>query len=223
MAHFPRSSTQHFDGRSIACPDCDLLQREPASGEDRGLDCARCGATLSRGIVHSPELTASFAVAAAMMFCIGLSHPLMTLEAQGVVNTLTLFGVAASLHESGMSLLAVLVALTIVVLPGIELVLLLYVSLPLARGHVPPNFARAWRWLDAIRPWALLEVVMLGALVSIGRLQSIGHLTLGAAFWSLAVMTLLLAMLDSVFDARSFWRRVEGLDAAAGDTNAARS
>jgi uncharacterized paraquat-inducible protein A len=57
----------------------------------------------------------------------------------------------------------------------------------------------------------MLEVLMLGVLVSIGRLETVAYLALGAAFWSLAAMMLLFALVDSIFEPREAWERADAL------------
>jgi paraquat-inducible protein A len=210
--HSSSDSTPHSAGRLLACPECDLLQREPAPAIALGTaDCLRCGATLLRVAPRSLELCTAFSIAATALFCVGNAFPVMRLQLQARENSATLFDMAAALHGAGMSSVAALILATVVVTPALELAALLYILVPLALGRVPAQLGFATRLLQAVKPWAMLEVLMLGVLVSIGRLEKVAYLTLGAAFWSLAAMMLLFALIDSIFEPREAWQRADAL------------
>ena len=81
----------------IACRECDLLQREVTPPLHGTAQCARCGAELFRNKPASLEHTLAFLMAAAIFFLIANAFPLLTLEAQGVRNTTTLFGASQAL------------------------------------------------------------------------------------------------------------------------------
>jgi paraquat-inducible protein A len=145
-------------------------------------------------------------IAAAVLFVVANVFPVMSLELQGRHTSGTLLGLAKALHDAGMTSVAVLVFLTIVVMPGLEILAMLYLLVPLRLGRVPDRFVLVSRTLFAVRPWAMVEVFILAALVSIGRLRSIADLDLGAAFWSLGALMFLLAVTDSIFDEHTLWK-----------------
>jgi len=201
----------------LACPECDLLQLAPARPVRLGtVECVRCGATISRTAPCSLELTLAFAVAAAVAFAIANVFPIMTLELQGRTTSETLLGMSAVLQEAGMASVAALVFVTIVLMPALEIAALLYLLGPLAIGRVPPRMALAARLLAFVKPWAMTEVLLLGALVSIGRLETVARVHLGAAFWSMAALMFLFAIIDSVFDPIEPWSRAEALRQVRG-------
>jgi paraquat-inducible protein A len=175
------------------------------------LQCARCGATLYRTTPHSLEVSLAFTVAAAVVFAVANSFPIMSLELQGRSNSETLIGMSAALQAAGMTSVAVLVFVTIVIMPAVKIAALLYILAPLAIARVPRHLALASWLLGLVKPWAMIEVLLLGALVSIGRLEKVAHLTLGIAFWSMAALMFLFAVIDSVFDSRKVWSRAEAL------------
>lgn len=209
----PRASPKHPGHGLIACPECDLLQRPPAKPCDVGtVDCVRCGAKLECRVPRSLELCTSLSIAAAVMFVIGNVFPLLSMTVQGRTTTATLIGMAAGLQEAGMTSVAALVAVTIVVMPALELAALAYLLAPLVLAErVPPYLRAASQLLELVKPWALIEVLMLGVLVSIGRLEKIGSIVLGGGFWALAAMMLLFALIDSVFELPLVWDRAEEL------------
>jgi len=67
---------------------------------------------------------------------------------------------------------------------------------------------RLLRWLPAIRPWAMIEVFVLGLLVSIQKLSHLAILIPGVALWSFIGLMLLLAAKSATFNARDVWQSV---------------
>ena len=193
----------------IACHECDALQREtplPVGGTAR---CARCGATLYRNTRNCLERTLALTLGAALLFVVANFFPIMGLEVQGVTNATTLFGAVQRLYDQERTAVAGLVLATTIVAPATQLATLIYLLLPLRFNRVPSGFALAFRFIEAIRPWGMIEVFMLGVLVSLVKLAHVASVTPGIALWSFGALMLLLAGGAASFDARDLWHRVE--------------
>lgn len=191
-----------------ACPDCDLLQRSP-SRTRHDIVCVRCGATLYRVVPHALEMTLALMLAAAALYCIALSFPAMTLVMHGREREATLLGMAVAFHEAGMTSVGVLVFVTLVVIPGLRILAMLWQLLPVRLGIVPPGLALLARLNQGVKPWGMVEVFVLAGLVSIGRLEELADLDLHAAFWALGVMMFVMAAADSMFDEHTYWSVIE--------------
>ena len=187
-----------------ACPDCDLLQRNPPETTHTIL-CARCGATLYRIVPHALEMTLALMLAAAALYLLALLYPVMTLNLLGRETEATLLGLAVAFHDGGMPIVGAVVFVTLVLMPGLEIAAMLYQLLPPRFGIVPPGLALVARLRRAAKPWGMVEVFVLGALVSIGRLEQTADLELHAAFWALGVMMFLIALSDTIFDEHTYW------------------
>lgn len=195
----------------IACHECDLLQREaplPRGGVAR---CGRCGAELYRnhpeGLEHALALTAG----AVVLFVVANAFPILGLALEGQVIQTTLFNTVRTLWDQQMKPVAVLVFLTTIAMPALELFAIAYLLLPLRLGRVPPCFAQVFRMLQSVRPWGMVEVFMLGVLVSLVKLAHLAGVVAGIALWSFAALMLVMAAIASVFDARALWARVDAL------------
>jgi paraquat-inducible protein A len=191
----------------IACPDCDLVQQDPACVTACTVRCRRCSATLYRVSPHGLDNALAFTLAAAILFAIANFVPVMSLELQGHRVEATLTGMGWALAGAGMVGVGALVFLTLCLMPGLEILARLYLLAPLRAGRVPAHMARVSRLLDSMRRWAMVEVFVLGAAVSIQRLDEIAQLELGPAFWAIGAVMLLTTATNSVFDTRSLWSR----------------
>ena len=74
-----------------------------------------------------------------------------------------------------------------------------------------PHFAFVFRMHQSVQPWGMIEVFLLGVLVSLVKLAHLAGVVAGIALWSFAALMLLMAAIASVFDARALWARVDAL------------
>ena len=194
-----------------ACGECDALQREvplPARGVAH---CSRCGAELYRHHPAGLDLTLAFVLAATVAFLMALSYPLIELDARGIRTSATLYETAIYLAEWEMSSVALLVLVTTILMPALQLTGMLYMLIPLRFGHVPEHVHVAFRVVNWAQPWAMMEVFLLGALVSLIRLTQVAKIDPGIALFAVGAYVLLIAAAVSSFEPRAVWRRVEEL------------
>lgn len=198
----------------IACGDCDALQREvpvPAGGLAL---CVRCGAELYRDKPDSLGHTLAFVVAAMVMFVVANVHPLMGLDASGIRTSATLFDTARALAEAGMASVALLVFFTVIAVPSIQLATMLYMLVPLRLGEVPRHVHLAYRIVTWAQPWGMVEVFLVGAMVSMVRLTQVAEIEHGIGIYAIGAYVMLIAAAVASFEPRELWRRVDELGPA---------
>jgi len=196
----------------IACHECDLLQREIVLPPGGTACCSRCGAVLHRSKPDSLDRTLAFTVGAAVLFILANVFPVVGLEAQGNRTSTTLFGTVRTLHDQGMTSVAVLVFVTTILMPMLDIGAMLYMLLPIRLGVVPKGLPAMFRLVQTVRPWGMVEVFMLGTLVSLAKLSHIAAVRPGIALWSFGMLMFLVAAAAASFEAHDFWAQV----AAAG-------
>ena len=199
----------HHSAQFIACRYCDLLQREIPLKPGCAASCSRCGAVLYRNATDSIERTLAYTLAAAVLFVVANLFPIFAIEVQGAHSEINLFGAVRSLWDQGMQSIALLVFLTTIVIPALELVMMTYLLLPLKFRHIPAGYTHFLRMMQIVEPWSMVEVFMLGVLVSLVKLTSSFKVIPGVALWSFGCLTLLLASAAASFSARDVWARME--------------
>lgn len=191
----------------IACPECDLLQKAPVLTRDTVARCSRCNMVLYGPADENLDRPLAFTLAATILFVAANTFPIVGLELQGQSSTATLFGTARSLYDQNMTFLGVLVFVTTILVPGLQLGAMLSVLVPLRLGHVPQLLPLALRTLQAVRPWGMIEVFILGLLVSLVKLAGMAKVVPGTGLWSFAGLLLMIAAAVASFDARVIWAR----------------
>jgi paraquat-inducible protein A len=193
----------------IACHECDLLQRETILPPGGTACCRRCGAVLYRNKPDGLDRTLAFTLGAAVLFVLANLNPVVGLDAQGTLVSTTLFGTVRTLHEQDMTSVALLVFVTTLLMPALEIGAMLYLLLPLKLGWVPKNVPVMFRLIHTVRPWGMVEVFMLGTLVSLAKLSHIAAVLPGIALWSFGALMFLLAAAAASFEPRDFWAQVD--------------
>jgi paraquat-inducible protein A len=191
----------------LACPHCDLLQRDVAVPAYALARCVRCRAVLYRPYDENLDRPLAFTLAAAILFVVANVFPIVGLELRGQETVATLTGTARALFEENMPLLGTVVLFTTVVVPAVQLTAMAYVLLPLRLGHAPRYMPLALRALQAVRPWGMVEVFLLGLLVSVAKLAGMATVVPGTGLWSFGLLLLAIAAAVASFDARAAWSR----------------
>jgi len=193
----------------IACHDCDLLQREIPLNPGCTATCRRCGAVLYRNATESIDRTLAYTLSAAAVFVVANVFPLFAIEVQGSISAINLLGAVISLWGQDMQTVSLVVCVTTILVPALELLTMSYLLLPLKFHHVPPGYTFLLRMMRMVEPWGMIEVFMLGVLVSLVKLTSSFKVIPGVALWSFAVLTLLLAAAAASFSTRDIWARLD--------------
>lgn len=194
----------------IVCPSCDLAHRGSADSPGGRLQCARCRAPLQRPENAAIDTAIALAVCAAVLMFLSNVYPLVTMQINGSSRDTTLIGAALGLYAQNYDSLAVLVLLTTVAAPLLQIAALLYVLVPLWYGRRPPGRDSVLRVFTQMRSWRFMEVFLLGALAALVRLAKFAHITPGIALWSCVLLMLCLSELISIASPGQLWRWAEG-------------
>ena len=202
------------DSKLTACHDCDLLMRVRLEGEGRAC-CPRCGALVRRYGAQRQDAELALLLTGVIAFLLANVYPVVTLEAAGARSAATLWQTVVALERQGMLSVAMLVMFTGIVMPSLELGSMLYVRLPLAFGHVPRGFPWLMRLKILTRPWCMVEVFLLGILVSLVKLVSLATVHVGVGLLALFALIMLMAATASRFNPEDLWERYQQCRATA--------
>lgn len=201
--------TNSRSSRYLACPDCDSLFSEPAVGEGERVICPRCGAKLFFCRPNSVHRATAFAFSAAFFLILANVFPFLTLRADYRESEMLLAGSVSGLEQQGFTALAAMVAVFTLAAPTLLIGALLYVLVPLLRDRRLPGAALVCRAIHEARRWNMVEVFLLGVLVSLLKLGKLATLTLGTSFWAFVGLIVCLAAAISAIDHRELWLKLE--------------
>jgi paraquat-inducible protein A len=180
-----------------ACEECDIVYRKREIACDELARCPRCGAVVERGHKLGLEGQLALSVAALMVFMMANSFPIITLDLRGVHSEATMAGALIETWNLQQRLVAAIAGFTAVLAPLLVILLRLYVAGSLAASRVPAGFGVAMQALRYSTRWSMVEVFMLGTLVSIVRVAGLASVIPGIGIFSFGVLTLLLASIEA--------------------------
>lgn len=192
----------------IACRECGQLQRETELPPGGAASCCRCGALLYRNHAGSLDRPLALLLAAAIVFVLANAFPIVGIEAQGNRIATTLYGAVQTLWREEMHLIAGLVLFTAILAPAFELGITLAVLVLLYVGAPWRGLPWLLRLVLALEPWSMIEVFMLGVLVSVAKLSHSATIVPGIALWAYAALMVLLAAATAAMNPHALWDRM---------------
>jgi paraquat-inducible protein A len=192
----------------IICEQCDTVHRAQPLKPRQSARCVRCGALLYRHSRLSLQAMLAVTLASLIVFVIANGYPIVTLESHGERSQTTLLGAVLAADDAGIGAVAVAAAAMVFLFPLLQMLLFVYVLLPLVQRRVPRGFGFAMHLLRHIEPWSMVEVFVLGVLVAVVKLGGLATVIPQPGLWAFAALTVLLTVLNG-FDARALWDAAE--------------
>jgi len=192
-----------------ACHECDLLQvlPDPHHGLMR-VQCSRCGAELHQHHAQEHEKPLALMLAVTILFILANSFPIIGIESAGLEQSATILGAGESLWKEHMKLVAGLVLFTTLIAPGLEILALTTILACLQFRWRPPGLRTLMRIAVRSRPWSMVEVFVMGVLVSVVKLSHLATIYTGIALWSYGILILLFAGAMSMLNPQALWGEI---------------
>ena len=192
----------------IACPHCDLLEVIPPLPPRGKARCPRCGKIVAVSKPDSLNRTLALTVAAAIAYIVANIWPMMGLMAVGRTSRTTVIGAVEQMWRQGEPITAVLVGFCVVLAPAVQIGFMLVLLLAVRRSPAPEWAGELLRWFEFHQPWAMVEVMMLGVLVSLVKIADLATVIPDVGMFSLGALIFLFAGITAAFDPEKVWERV---------------
>lgn len=199
------TTTNRISDTLLACPTCDALYERSTAQK---LVCARC-----HRVLVAPERRAGLwqvliALATAGLIYGAITLPFLTINRFWMTNDATLIETALA-FEGPLLILSLAVLALVLLLPALRLALTLYVLGPLVIGATAlPGARTAFRWAEALRPWSMAEIFIIGCGVALIKIVAMAEVTFGPAFYMFAAAVVLLWVQDIMLCRHSLWEAI---------------
>jgi paraquat-inducible protein A len=198
----------------IGCQGCDLLVDVAGMPEGGRANCPRCGHFLARYRSDAVTRALAYCISAAIALVIANCFAFLSMGAAGLQTTMTLPETAIMLYRYGMPDLAILVGGFILVLPALALFLIFAICVPLTLGYAAPWLVDCARILFTLNEWSMVEVFLIGVVVSLVKLSQMADVQLGYSFWAYVAFSIFFTLAVSTLDRFHCWQRIEAVCAA---------
>jgi paraquat-inducible protein A len=188
----------------IICEHCDSVYQKVSLAKHQKTLCTRCGGVLQRynGLTVEQRLALTFT--ALMLWLFANFYPVMSISLKGLKNSATLWDSVLALSLGPITFIAMVAAIAMIIAPIFQLLLLIWVLVFALVGQRSPGFKLCMRWLEALRPWSMLEVCLLGAMVAVIKLAGLLDVLPGIGLFALAALSLMMIRIAGR-DIRELW------------------
>ena len=199
----------------IACHGCDLLVSVATLKHGESASCPRCGGFLTRYRRDAYSRVLAFTTAGLILLILANSYMFLSFSASGLDSVMTLAQTPGALWEHGMPEVAALVAAFIIVIPAAILLMLLILCLALNQGRYYPWLIPVAKGIFLGQNWAMVEVFIIGVIVSLVKIAAMATVVLGISFWAYAGFSICFTLAVAGLDRYQCWEKIEALGARA--------
>ncbi|MBM9513963.1 paraquat-inducible protein A [Desulfogranum marinum] len=193
----------------IACHGCDLVHALSDIPIGKTAYCSRCGSILYRPKRDSINRSLAFTLAGAILFFIANTCPFLGFKIGSKIRETTLASGIHQLYQQDMFIIASLVLFTVVLVPLLHILCMLYILIPLRFNRNPLYLANVFRLYLVLKPWGMLEIFMLGILVSAIKLVKMATIIPGTALYAFLALVFVLSAMTVTLDGHVVWKSID--------------
>lgn len=193
-----------------ACHECDLLmRREPVPLGQKSV-CPRCGYELEIHRPHMVRRAMALVMTALLLYIPANFMPIMHISILGQVSTDTVWSGVQGLYNSSMKGVGVLVFFCSMVIPLAKLLSQLFVLISLRFKVFRQQGMLVFRGYQHLREWGMLEVYLMGILVSIVKLIGMAELHVGLGLACFVALLFTQIWLEVTMSHHQVWGELSG-------------
>jgi len=193
----------------IICQECDLLVQLPLPLAASSFKCPRCSSPIAGHTAGGLAKPFAAVIAGLLFFWPANFLPILQLNILGIESTHTMIGAVQAMADSGMVPVALMVLFCSVLAPLCEFLLLAMVLAQVAIGRNIGTLPTLFRFYTRLDSWTMLEVYMIGLLVSVAKLLSMASVIPDVGLICFIGMMLASIATKINLDHHWVWRRIE--------------
>jgi paraquat-inducible protein A len=144
------------------------------------------------------------------MFVLANAFTFMSFSAKGVGQEMTFLQSITTLVDEGYLFLGAVLSLTLIGLPLVYMGSIMLVLWRIDKDLHSNALRSLGRLLSRIKPWLMVDVFLVGVLISLVKLMGMADIKMGLSFWAFVGYTLLLIKMISSLDQMWLWQRLFG-------------
>lgn len=193
----------------VSCDTCGLVQTVDRLPPGSVAECIRCGSFIAaRSSARSLEVTAALSLAALVLYVPANIYPILRMEFYGAHSDSTIWDGVVSLAQSNQWVVAAIVFMASLVVPLVKLagLFFLVMSSIVRRGRRLRWRSNLYRFIDAVGPWAMLDVFLLAVLVSLVKLGQLATVVPGPGLFAFTGVVVFTMLASASFDPKIIWQ-----------------
>ncbi|MBL0711450.1 MAG: paraquat-inducible protein A [Colwellia sp.] len=193
----------------IACQQCDALYDKPELKQGQRVQCVRCGNTMAERKVDSIERSFYWSLAGLLLLIPAVFLPIMGVTLAGQYHHASLIDCIVVLIDRGFFMIATLVFLFALAVPIVRLFGAFYITYCVKFNKLKPSLLSFFRAFHHLDNWAMLNVFMLGIVVSMYKLVDDTELSVNMGLLAFILLLISSTMTSSSLDQDYIWQKLE--------------
>ena len=189
----------------VICHDCDLILKRPKLEPMQRARCPRCGYAIAERGFDTLNAMIAASSTATLLLLVSLATSFIGFSARGQERNASLIGSIDALWVAGHPIIAFLAFVFVVLMPVFYLLSVLNITLNFKFGTRALFTVNLLNAIFFMRPWAMAEVFLIGALVSLIKISSLADVSLGIGFWSFMLFCIAFPALIAMTDRHQLW------------------
>jgi paraquat-inducible protein A len=189
------------------CHHCDELLAVAELSKNDVAVCPVCGSTVKDGSAFTNEQLLCLSLTALILFLASLAGPFISINANGNENQLTLASSLIDVYQHDDRFLALLVAVCVLMIPLLGMTAVVGLLVMLCFGKFNRHFPMAFKVYRLCTSWMMVEVYIIGILVSLLKVGSLATVELGPSFYTYFLFVFCAAVVLIKTDPESLWER----------------
>lgn len=194
------------DARIVNCLECAQPHQLIEIKDNQWAECTRCGNELYRQMPKAIDQAIALYITALLLFIVANIFPLLNLSLSGRLEQSLVVSSSLVFFNDNMALLGILVLLTSMIFPLLVILGNLYLLIPIRVGTEPPYIGQIFRMIQALSPWSLGGVYMLGLLISIVKLQDLATVLPGYALIAFTLFVIVYTAARTSYHLHDIWQ-----------------
>jgi len=192
----------------LSCHECDTISRVTDPHREGRFKCPNCKNLLYKNRAGMVEKVFAYNLAALILFAVTNYFPFLSFHVVGNTSHANFTTSIYYLFQDEQYMMGMAILTTTILVPLTRI--LLYIALfgPLYFGHLPSYATSVLKWLEALLPWGMLDVFLIGVLVSMVKLVKMGTIIPGTSLWAFMIMVFVMAAAQVAFEPHAIWEKI---------------
>lgn len=192
----------------IACTHCDLLVTVADVQSTEQAHCPRCHQLLYLGD-KSFSSSIAFLLTALITYFPAILLPFLNMKTAGREQEISLLSSVSEIASGNTVILALTVFFLVLTFPLLNILGLLSIILPLSKNKAPFFGIGMTRFIMKLAPWNMVEVYLVGVLVTLVKLSSLADIRFLEGFYAFIILIVINTFIALFLPKKRVWQKIE--------------
>jgi paraquat-inducible protein A len=177
--------------------------------EGQKIECPRCGYVLAKYKKNSAARSLALGISGLLLYLPAIFLPLMTFKKLGMTDSGNIFETISQFYTNDYYFVAAMVFFSATIFPLLKLSLLVTVTLCIKLQNFPAILPRLFRIHGHLEDWAMMEVYLLGIMVTIIKMHHSTEIVFNTGFFCFIGLVIITIASSVTVNKSRFWDLIE--------------